>query len=343
VALIGSPAEVGSGPEGTADNGPGIGTLIAPPPVDVPPDLAAEAAAVALRGKVAVRAAGVVPWRPAADGELEVALVHRPRYDDWSLPKGKLEPGEHPLAAAIREVAEETGLKVHLGRPLPTQYYEAFGEAKEVRYWAGRAVGGGFVPGDEVDRLEWLSVAEARLRLTRLLDVGVLDAFAAAPVDTSPMVVLRHAATVKRSRWPGPDFDRPCNKRGLRQARALVPLLAAFGVSRVISSPMRRCVQTLEPYCAAVGIPIEKLAGLAEEAGPAEATAARAAVRSLAACGGPLVVCTHGPVLPPLLDSLRAATGAAPPSRPLRKAEFVVLHLHEGRAQATELHRPATA
>lgn len=322
-------------PEGSDD----AGTLTDPPTVDVPPDQAAVAAAESAR-TATVHAAGAVPWRSGPDGGPEIALVHRPRYDDWSLPKGKLDAGEHPLSAAVREVLEETGLTVRLGRPLPTQHYVAFGEQKEVRYWAGEVLGGEFAANDEVDALEWMTVDAARARLTRPLDLGILAAFEAAPVDTTPLVVLRHALTVKRKNWDGPEFERPCTERGLRQARDLVPLLGAFGLRRVISSPMRRCLQTVEPYATAHGIDLEKLVGLAEEASPADATVARAAVRSLAACGGPLVVCTHGPVLPPLFESLRAATCAAPPSRPLRKADFVVLHLHEGKAVASELHRP---
>ncbi|MGH8892668.1 MAG: NUDIX hydrolase, partial [Actinomycetes bacterium] len=102
-----------------------------------------------------VEAAGGVLWRARDDGAVEVALVHRPKYDDWSLPKGKLDDAEHPLACALREIAEETGFAAVPGRPLGELRYLAFGAPKRVRYWSCRAASGAFVPGREVDALAW--------------------------------------------------------------------------------------------------------------------------------------------------------------------------------------------
>lgn len=125
-----------------------------------------------------VRAAGCVLWRRAADGGgLEVCLVHRPRYDDWSFPKGKLKRGETALEAALREVLEETGHHCSPGAALPTALYMANGRPKEVSYWAAEATGGAFVPNDEVDRLAWVTPDTARHRLTRPGDRVQLDAF----------------------------------------------------------------------------------------------------------------------------------------------------------------------
>ncbi|MEU9120180.1 NUDIX hydrolase [Streptomyces sp. NPDC048506] len=128
-----------------------------------------------------VRAAGCVLWRRAAteDG-LEIGLVHRPKYDDWSHPKGKLKRGEDALAGAVREVAEETGMDCRPGAPLPTSYYLVEGRPKQVRYWAAEAVAGAFTPSAEVDRLEWLSPADARHRLTQERDRPLVDALLAA-------------------------------------------------------------------------------------------------------------------------------------------------------------------
>jgi 8-oxo-(d)GTP phosphatase len=281
-----------------------------------------------------------VLWRPGPAGTAEVAVIHRPRYDDWSLPKGKLEPGEHVLAAATREIAEETGQQVKLGRPLKTQHYEAFGRPKEVRYWAARALGGEFTPTEEVDRLEWLSVDDALKRLTRLLDAEVVAAFAEGPANTATLVVLRHTATVPRSEWDGPDVERPCSERGRAQARALVPLLGAYGVRNLLSSDARRCVQSLEPYAAAAGVGIATRRGLSEETGAKKAAAVRAEILAVVNENTDLLVCTHRPALPPLFEALAEATGAPMPSSPLRKAEFVVAHICAGRALATERHRP---
>ncbi|MCF3130528.1 MULTISPECIES: NUDIX hydrolase [Streptomyces] len=124
-----------------------------------------------------VQAAGCVLWRRSpVDGGLEVCLVHRPKYDDWSHPKGKLKRGEDPLAGAVREVAEETGYSAVVGAALPTAHYLANGRPKQVRYWAAEAVSGRFTPNDEVDRILWLSPTAARARLTQPRDRELVDA-----------------------------------------------------------------------------------------------------------------------------------------------------------------------
>src|SRR5450759_2035218 len=148
-----------------------------------------------------IQAAGAVVWRPAGGGE--VALIHRRRYDDWSFPKGKCEPGEHVLAAAVREVAEETGVRVVLGRPLSTSRYESNGQHKRVHYWAGRCQEppAAFVPNAEVDNLEWLAVPAALGRLSYQRDVQVLDEFAGGPAQTVPYILLRHATAGSKSAW----------------------------------------------------------------------------------------------------------------------------------------------
>ncbi|MEV4924918.1 NUDIX hydrolase [Streptomyces roseoverticillatus] len=124
-------------------------------------------------------AAGCVLWRRGQSGDLEIALVHRPKYNDWSHPKGKLKRGEDALGGALREVREETGMECEPGAVLPTACYVAAGRPKEVRYWAARATEGTFVPSKEVDRVAWLPPREARERLTEERDKELLDAFLA--------------------------------------------------------------------------------------------------------------------------------------------------------------------
>ncbi|MER5964840.1 NUDIX hydrolase [Streptomyces sp. NPDC002057] len=124
-----------------------------------------------------VRAAGCVLWRPALSGHgIDIALVHRPKYDDWSHPKGKRKRSESAEACALREVMEETGQSCELGPRLPTVRYTVDGRPKEVEYWVGRALGGAFVPSREVDRLLWLPPSAARRRLTQPRDRDLLDA-----------------------------------------------------------------------------------------------------------------------------------------------------------------------
>ncbi|MFD9461344.1 NUDIX hydrolase [Streptomyces sp. NPDC060027] len=124
-----------------------------------------------------IQAAGCVLWRRSpVDSALEICLVHRPKYDDWSHPKGKLKRDEDSLAGALREVEEETGYDALPGAVLPTVHYLVGGRPKEVRYWAAEAADGHFTPNDEVDRVLWLSPTAARHRLSQPRDCDLVDA-----------------------------------------------------------------------------------------------------------------------------------------------------------------------
>ena len=200
-----------------------------------------------------VVSAGAVVLGPAAT----VLLVHRPKYDDWSFPKGKLDRGEHATAAAVREVEEETGVRVRLGVPLASQRYPIRVGTKLVHYWVGRAVGdgdvGGYEPNAEIDEVAWFPIDKARRRLTYQFDIDTLDEALAHAQKTRTLVILRHSHARSRKTWRGDDEERPLLATGKHHAERLVPVLSAYDVRRLVSSSSTRCVQTLEPYAAATG------------------------------------------------------------------------------------------
>jgi 8-oxo-(d)GTP phosphatase len=205
-----------------------------------------------------IRAAGAVVWRPGTAGP-DIALVHRPRYDDWSYPKGKLRREEHVLGAACREVAEETGFRIVLGRPLTPSVYQVAGRRKQVDYWVAQcAESMDFVPNHEVDEVAWLPAAAARDRLTYPRDAELLDEVRSAPVSTVPFIVLRHASAGRKAAGAGAgDLARPLDGRGVAEAKLLAGLLACYGPCRVVSSAAERCLATVRPYAAAAGVAIE--------------------------------------------------------------------------------------
>ena len=289
-----------------------------------------------------VVAAGAVVWRPqtALGGAIEICLVHRPRYDDWSLPKGKQDPGEHILACAVREVEEETGQRVVLGRPLPTQHYEANGRPKRVHYWAARADDGAPVwPGTaEVDEVTFLPAAEAMRQLSHARDAELVTVLASGPIRTTPLVVLRHTGAVARSSWAGPDEERPLDTRGTRHAARLAPALSALGVTRVVSSDAVRCVDTVRGFAAERHITVEMEPVLSEQGHLEQPSQAGRLIRSLLADGAPTVVCTHRPVLPDVIAAATEQARSDVPAEPLHAGEFLVLHHRSGVVVAAERH-----
>ena len=255
---------------------------------------------------VLIPAAGGAVWRTGAGGVLETALVHRPKYDDWSLPKGKLDPGEHPLVAAVREVREETGLQVAVGRrSVQTRYAHRSGP-KRVDYWVMEAVGGAFVPNDEVDELRWLPVPEATALVTHAHDRAVLADLARTDVPrTLGLLLVRHATAGDRSDWDGPDATRPLDRRGRAQAATLAAVLPGFAPVRLLTAPPVRCRETMTPLAAATGLPVGEVPELGEEAYDADPQAGLAVVRQLLADpAGPTVVCSQGGAIPSVLLAL---------------------------------------
>lgn len=285
-----------------------------------------------------VMAAGAVVTRAGG----EVLLVHRPRYDDWSFPKGKLDPGEQLPATAVREVAEETGLRIRLGQPLAAQQYSIKAGTKEVRYWKGRVRGNDNVAGyeraGEIDQVAWVPYQLAEQRLSYDYDRATLAEALELPRRTHTLVVLRHAQAVSRREWLSSgaiaDPKRPLSAKGEEQAEALVPMLAAYAPDRLLCSTSKRCAQTVVPWrlaaqAAGEALDVMLTDALSEEG--ATAAGVEDLVAQALAYGGSTLLCTHRPVLGAVLSALGI------PAPKLSPGSALVVHHRKGRLLASEL------
>jgi 8-oxo-dGTP diphosphatase len=294
-------------------------------------------------GRAAVQAAGMACWRFVRDGGgpggVEVLLVRSARHGTWSWPKGKVEAGETLPECAVREVEEETGVRAVLGRPLPAvRYLLPDGRPKDVHYWAGRPVSAGDrTATEEIDETGWLPLEQARSRLSHDSDRRVLDALAGfvreSSLDTTALLVLRHGQARPRDSWSRADAERPLVAKGRRQALAMAALLRCWQPSWLLSSPWRRCTETLGPFAAASGARLRTKRGLSEVGFRQHPAKARRHVARLLERDVSAVICTHRPVLRGVLDALRDAAGAGiadrlPDHDPwLATGEVLVVHV----------------
>lgn len=303
---------------------------------------------------VPIRAAGGVVWRHAnghhGEGAVEVAVIHRPRYDDWSLPKGKLASGESDLEGAVREVLEETGFHVRVGRPLGETRYAKESPAgtrqKVVRWWAMQAEEGAFSPTREVDDLRWLSLAQASDQLTRGTDRDVLERFARGALPTRTVLLVRHGSAGSRAGWAGEDRDRPLDECGVAQADELIRILARFEIGSVVSADYRRCLDTVAPVADAFDLAVQAAPLLSETGYPGREEEAVRLLRRQGDADHDAVVCSQGDVIPDLLARL-AEAGGYPLELPIRSRKGSTWALSidtEGRLVAAdylEAPRPA--
>lgn len=280
---------------------------------------------------------------------MQVALVHRPRYGDWSWAKGKLDPAEEWPVAAVREVFEETGFHVRLGRTLPTSEYTVPDQGgqpttKECRYWAAEVVGGDGALVNEIDEVAWLEVPTAMTRLSYARDHDQLRALEradrAGTLTTWPLLMIRHARARSRPGWAASDPLRPLNPRGRERAKALIPILAAYGVSRVVTSPSVRCLDTVLPYAVAAGKRARLKSGLSEEGFAEQPDRAPYHLTRLLERGHAAVVCSHGPVLPVLLEQLSAITDSNESQAVVALSEAA--HTGMGKGEAVVVHLVGT-
>jgi 8-oxo-dGTP diphosphatase len=284
----------------------------------------------------AVRAAGGVVWRPR-NGKFEVALVHRPRYDDWSFPKGKLDDGETELAAAVREVGEELGATAAVTRRIGEVRYEVAGGTKSVQYWVMRHVDGRFEPSAEVDEVEWLRPKAARELLSYDFDRRVLADFTAVPVPDSMVLLVRHARAGKRSEWRGADRKRPLDVVGEAQAARLASLLALFRPDRIVSADLVRCTETVRPLADHLGLQVRVDPVFGDEEYAASPGATEDAVLALAKPGKVTVVCSQGVAVPGLVDRL----GRGMRDSDTRKGAFWALSVVDGTVVSVDYYDDA--
>ncbi|WP_413316741.1 NUDIX hydrolase [Agrococcus sp. 1P02AA] len=310
-----------------------------------------------------VLAAGALVWR-RVDGEVLVLLVERTQHRDHSLPKGKLDPGETLPECAVREIEEETGLRIALGAPLPqSEYRLPDGRDKVVYYWQAavdeaevEAAEARFAPNDEILALEWLPLAEAKRRCSYRHDVVVIERFeerlAAGHAETFPIIALRHAKAANPFDWEGTDASRRLTPRGERQATQVAPGIAAFAPSRILTSDATRCLQTVEPLRRLTGIEPKARAEISQDAHESDHGGLRGAIERRVAKAvrkrRGTVLCSHAPVIPEIVTAVVHAADALESERThrasmLHTAEFTVLHVSTGETPALvglETHAP---
>ena len=275
-----------------------------------------------------VIAAGGVVWRRNLAGEVEICVVHRPRYDDWSLPKGKLEEGEPLIACAYREIMEETGLNVQLGPLVDSVEYFVPDGLKQVTYWAAKVVGDvpPFTPNDEVDAMEWLPLEEADVRLTRESDREVLQKFDDIPYDSYPLIMLRHAKALERSEWQGDDEDRPLDLIGQQQAKRMHAIYQVYGIEEVHTSDAVRCFDTVAGICRILKLdPIVK-GSLSEYTFKKNKEKAIEYAKDLIKINQAALLCSHNPVLPRMMEKLTKKIDFDYPDNKLQPGESWVVH-----------------
>ncbi|MGB7963644.1 MAG: NUDIX hydrolase [Propionicimonas sp.] len=287
-----------------------------------------------------ITAAGTVVLRPGKSvTEPEILLVHRPSYNDWSLPKGKLSADEYLPGCAVRETLEETAAMVRLAAPLDRIRYPVGGGIKTVSYWrASLTSAGRHKPNSEIDRILWLPASKAIEQVSYPDEVPLIHQAIELP-DTTPFLIVRHGKAMLRANWSGRDQARPLDSRGRRQSELLVPLLDAYGVERVVSSSSTRCVQTLNPFVKTRQRELETSSTLSEEQGmdnpKAVETLMQRLLQQTVERRAPIAVCGHRPILPVMLRALGI------PPRSLLPGTAVLAHLDShGTTVSVELHRP---
>jgi 8-oxo-(d)GTP phosphatase len=289
-----------------------------------------------------IYAAGVVCWRERES--VEILLVHREKYNDWGFPKGKLDPGELLPETAVREVAEEAGIRIKLGRKLDVIHYQVGDQDKEVHYWASKVKDKAankqkFVPNEEIAKVQWVTAKKAATLLSyqhdRELLQSALNLHSKRELETRALIVLRHAKATPRGDWKGEEAKRPLLPEGKEHAKRLVSLIAAYGPKRLVTSPWKRCHDTIEPYAKKSKKTLVQRGQLTELSSKRRPLSTKLVVKDLLGDYKSALICTHRPALPSVLEPLAAsAQGDLGPkvldAATLRPGDFVVLRLTMG-------------
>ena len=274
-----------------------------------------------------ILAAGAVLWRKSEKKKIEVLIIHRPKYDDWTFPKGKAEIGEPLIACAYREVLEETNIETAFGPYLGEVEYLTNDGKKKVSFWSAKVVKEkDFKPNAEVDQLKWVEVTKVKELLTLDTDRKILEQFLQIEPDTKPLILLRHAKAVTRDEWQGEDDDRPLDSYGQNQAKRLLAIYQVFNLEEIHSSDAVRCYDTVVAIAKGLNIKLEVTGKLSESTFKKDKEKAFDYAKDLIKLNESVLLCSHNPILPKMLNKLTKKSEVDADEGKLLPADGWVIH-----------------
>ena len=274
-----------------------------------------------------ILAAGALVWRKSKEKKIEIAVIHRPKYNDWTIPKGKVELSESSIACAYREVIEETSIETEFGMYLGEVKYQSLDGPKQVSFWSAQVVKENtFTPNSEVDAIKWVEAAKAAKFLSLESDKEILSKFNKLKYESKPLVLLRHAKALSRDEWQGDDDDRPLDSLGQMQAKRLLSIYQAFNLEQIHTSDAIRCYDTVEPMAKALGLKLEVSNKLSESAFKKDKEDAFDYARDLIKSDKRALLCSHNPILPKVLNKLTKKSDVESDEEKLYPADAWVIH-----------------